>query len=95
MKTGLIKVSFDNRRYSYVTFINGDPDWILEESKMVIERGVHTRGLRLRLMLQSTDVESHAEMTDKSRYFKKLMDDIADTMRTTIRDTLPDGKDVA
>lgn len=60
---------------------------------MVIERGVHTRGLRLRLMLQSQDVESHAEMTDKLRFFNTLMDDISTTARLAIKDGLPEEKE--
>jgi hypothetical protein len=55
---------------------------------MEISRGVHTCGLRIRLTLQSEDVETHAAMTDELEIMNSAADVAAHEARLRIRQKL-------
>jgi len=59
---------------------------------MEISRGVHTCGLRIRLTLQSEDVETHAAMTDALEAMKSAADVAAHEARIRIRQRLRGDK---
>lgn len=50
-----------------------------------LERGVHTRGLRFNLTLQSEDVETHSAVGDNQDEFNRVLSDIGDYASTRIR----------
>lgn len=51
---------------------------------MKIEKGVHAGGMRLRLVLESEDTETHSQMGDRVEVFEELADDLAATARSRV-----------
>lgn len=45
---------------------------------MKIERGVHTAELRIRLTLQSEDVDTHSVMSDNAELFSVVVDQLGE-----------------
>jgi hypothetical protein len=43
---------------------------------MILEVGIHTRGLRLRLILQSQDVDTHSRVCDNADFFGRLLEQL-------------------
>jgi hypothetical protein len=51
---------------------------------MKLERGVETKHLRLRLILQSEDVTAHSAMSDEVERFSTFADDVAEHARLAL-----------
>ena len=41
---------------------------------MKLERGLHVCGLRMRLILQSEDGDTHSEMTDRIELYRRILE---------------------
>lgn len=59
---------------------------------MLIQRGIHTRALRINLMIQSEDVDTHGCMTDNDAVFNDIADHLAQIGINMVRESFP--KDV-
>jgi hypothetical protein len=53
---------------------------------MNLERGIETKGLRIRLILQSSDVAAHSAMSDEADRFGRFADEISDFARVKLRE---------
>lgn len=51
---------------------------------MIIEVGVHTNKCRIKLKLESEDVETHSFMTDNLGFFRQLGSSLSDRTREFI-----------
>jgi hypothetical protein len=58
----------------------------------LVERGLHVRGLRIRLILQSEDVETHAFISDNIDYFNMLSEHLQNTAMDELRMSIPERK---
>jgi hypothetical protein len=56
------------------------------------ERGLHTRGLRIRLILQSEDVDTHSFMSDNSLIFNDIVERLQQAAIADIRASIPEGE---
>lgn len=94
LNSGRLLVSFDNKKWSYTTFVDGDLDddsvtLVLEEDSMKIERGLHTRGLQINLVLHSENVDTHGAMTDHVKVFNEIADMLQERGHAVIQETFP------
>ena len=56
---------------------------------MLVERGIHAQNLRIRLMLQSEDVDTHGAMTDNWEVMNELADFLGEAGRRKIEELVP------
>jgi hypothetical protein len=61
---------------------------------MKIERGLHTSDLRINVILQSEDVDTHSEMTKNQDAFEGFADDLMAQARMLLRKVILKSKDV-
>lgn len=64
---------------------------------MYIERGIESKGIRIKLILQSADVETHSDMSSNHEVFEQFADDLrveAQKMLEPIAEAVPRKRDL-
>jgi hypothetical protein len=56
---------------------------------MKIERGAEQNGLRLSVIIQSLDVDTHSKMCDTAEDFSRLLDELCATTRNYVAEVFP------